>query len=87
MLIFGVPIRKPNVRALISWLISVPAGAGLTGFGCGPVGTHAAGAGFTGCGGGPVGTLPPPVKVTSWSSSSVDRVAHQVHAQSLEEEG
>ena len=32
----------------MSWPISGPAGAGLTGFGCGPVGTHPAGAGFTG---------------------------------------
>ena len=71
VLIFGVPMHRPNVRVVISCPMSGPASAGHGGYCGGPKGTLPP----AGCSGTGVGCLngphlPPPGKVTSWSSSS-----------------
>ena len=70
VLIFWVPMCKPDVRAVISCPLSGPAGAGHGSCWGGPKGTLPP----AGCSGTGVGCLngphlPPPGKVTSWSSS------------------
>ena len=72
VLIFGVHKWRPNVRAVISCPISYPDGAGHGAHGGGPEGTLppadcSGSADGVGCLGG--SHLPPPGKVTSWSSS------------------
>ena len=72
VLIFGVTKHRPDVRAVISCSISDLDGAGHGTGGGGPGGTlppsnHSGSADGVGCFGGP--HLPPPGKVTSWSSS------------------
>ena len=69
-LVLGVPMCRPNVRAVISCPMSGPMGAGHVGCCSGPEGTLPP----AGCSGTGVGCLngphlPPPGKVTSWSSS------------------
>ena len=70
VLIFGVPKCRPNVRVVINCPMSDPAGAGHGGLRVGPEGTlppSGCSATGVGCLSGP--HLPPPGKVTSWSSS------------------
>ena len=83
VLIFGVPMCKPSVRAVISCPMSGPASAGHGSHWGGPEGTlPPAGDSGTGVGclSGP--HLPPPRKVTSWSSS-LGSLLPNGHTQSL----
>ena len=71
VLILGVPMCRPDVRVVIKCPMYGPVGAGHGGHGGGPQGTlPPAGCSATqvACLSGP--HLPPPGKVTSWSSSS-----------------
>ena len=72
VLIFGVPKHRPNVRVVISCPISNPDGAGHGTHGGGPEGTLPP-VGLSGSTDGVCclsgAHLPPPGKVTSWSSS------------------
>ena len=62
-------MHKPNVRVVINHPMSGPAGAGQGGLWGGPDGAPPpASCSGVGCLSGP--HLPPPRKVTSWSSSS-----------------
>ena len=83
VLIFGVPMCRPKVRAVISCPMSGPASAGHGNCCGGPEGTlPPAGDSGTGvvCLSGP--NLLPPGKVTSWSSSSGSLLPNG-HTQSL----
>ena len=71
VLIFGVPKHKPDARVVISCPTSEPDGAGCGTSGGGPEGTpppvdHLGSRDGVGCLDG--SHLPPPGKVTSWSS-------------------
>ena len=83
VLIFGVPMYRPNVRAVISCPMSGPAGAGHGGCCGGPKGTLPQ---LVALELGWVASidphLPPPGKVTSWSSSS-GSLLPDGHTQSL----
>ena len=68
--ILGVPMHRPNVRVVINYPMSDPAGAGHGACWGGPEGTlppAGCSAARVGCLSGP--HLPPPGKVNSWSSS------------------